>query len=69
MPHNSAVIQVALGEAGLVEAASGAKQWIDFSSIDRATIVNAAEELAKKGWKCLDASAGGVEPLVDLGTG
>ena len=58
LPHNAAVKTVALGKGGLIEATSGAKTWIDFSSIDKATIVAANDELLKKGWKLLDASAG-----------
>ena len=38
LPHNSAVTAVAQGEGGLCDAASGAKVWIDFSSIDKKTI-------------------------------
>ena len=47
LPHNGAVTAVGLGKGGLIEATSGAKTWIDFSSIDKATIVGAADALAK----------------------
>ena len=67
LPHNAAVKTVALGKGGLIEATSGAKTWIDFSSIDKATIVAANDELLKKGWKLLDASAGGVEEVAAAG--
>jgi 2-hydroxy-3-oxopropionate reductase len=61
LPYNEAVREVGLGEGGLHEAEKGAKVWIDFSSIDKKTILEANRELEKKGWKVLDASAGGVE--------
>lgn len=61
LPYNEAVREVGLGKGGLYEAEKGAKVWIDFSSIDKKTIVEANRELEKKGWKVLDASAGGVE--------
>ena len=67
LPNNDAVKTVALGKGGLIEAASGAKQWIDFSSIDKATIVAANAELSRKGWTLLDASAGGVEEVAAAG--
>ncbi|MBM3607474.1 MAG: NAD(P)-dependent oxidoreductase [Alphaproteobacteria bacterium] len=67
LPHNDAVRAVALGKDGLGDAASGARVWIDFSSIDKATIVQAAGELAAKGWKVADASAGGVEEVAAAG--
>ena len=47
LPHNDAVRAVGLGRNGLAEATSGAKEWIDFSSIDKATIVEVGGELAK----------------------
>src|ERR1700742_1960181 len=50
LPHNDAVKAVALGKGGLAEASKGAKVWIDFSSIDKATIVGVNDELSKKGW-------------------
>ncbi|MBM2806702.1 MAG: hypothetical protein HW419_4595 [Deltaproteobacteria bacterium] len=58
LPYNQAVHAVGLGKAGLHEAASGAKLWIDFSSIDKKTIVGVNAELAKKDWTILDGSAG-----------
>jgi 3-hydroxyisobutyrate dehydrogenase len=54
LPHNDAVRAVGIGKGGLNEATSGAKAWIDFSSIDKATIV-------------ADASAGGVEEVAAAG--
>lgn len=67
LPHNDAVKAVALGAGGLVEARSGARTWIDFSSIDKRTIVDAAGELTPKGWTVADASAGGVEEVAAAG--
>ncbi len=67
LPYNGAVTAVATGKGGLVEATKGAKLWIDFSSIDKATIVAASQELAKTGWTLLDASAGGVEEVAAAG--
>jgi 3-hydroxyisobutyrate dehydrogenase-like beta-hydroxyacid dehydrogenase len=67
LPHNDAVTAVALGKGGLIEATGGAKVWIDFSSIDKKTIVGASAELAKKGWTIVDASAGGVEEVAAAG--
>ncbi len=67
LPNNYAVQAVGLGKGGLVEATSGAKEWIDFSSIDKATIVAVGGELAKKGWTIADASAGGVEEVAAAG--
>jgi 3-hydroxyisobutyrate dehydrogenase-like beta-hydroxyacid dehydrogenase len=58
---------VALGKGGLIEATSGAKTWIDFSSIDKDTIVKATVELTAKGWHIADASAGGVEEVAAAG--
>jgi 3-hydroxyisobutyrate dehydrogenase-like beta-hydroxyacid dehydrogenase len=67
LPHNDAVKAVALGKGGLAEATSGAKVWIDFSSIDKETIVSVSGELNKKGWTVVDASAGGVEEVAAAG--
>lgn len=67
LPHNDAVKAVALGKGGLAEAAAGAKVWIDFSSIDKETIVGVSGELGKKGWTVVDASAGGVEEVAAAG--
>jgi 2-hydroxy-3-oxopropionate reductase len=67
LPHNDAVRAVGIGKGGLNEATSGAKAWIDFSSIDKATIVGVSDELAKSGWTVADASAGGVEEVAAAG--
>jgi len=68
LPYNEAVRAVGLGGGGLHEAASGAKLWVDFSSIDKKTIVGVNTELQKKGWTVLDGSAGGVEEAAAAGT-
>jgi 2-hydroxy-3-oxopropionate reductase len=67
LPNNDAVRAVGLGKGGLAEATNGAKEWIDFSSIDKETIVDVAGELAKKGWTVVDAGAGGVEEVAAAG--
>lgn len=67
LPYNEAVLEVGLGKGGLHEAASGARLWIDFSSIDKKTIATADRELQGKGWKLLDGSAGGVEEQAAAG--
>jgi 2-hydroxy-3-oxopropionate reductase len=67
LPNNDAVRAVGLGKGGLAEATTGAKTWIDFSSIDKETIVGAASELTKKGWTVVDAGAGGVEEVAAAG--
>ena len=68
LPYNEAVKAVGLGAGGLHEATSGAKLWVDFSSIDKKTIVAVDAELQKKGWTVLDGSAGGVEEAAAAGT-
>src|SRR5580693_2975985 len=67
LPNNDAVRAVGLGKGGLVEATTGTKVWIDFSSIDKETIVSVSGELDKKGWTVVDASAGGVEEVAAAG--
>ena len=68
LPYNEAVKEVGLGKGGLHEAGGGARLWIDFSSIDKKTIVGVNDGLQAKGWKILDASAGGVEEAAAAGT-
>src|SRR3954454_19605262 len=67
LPNNDAVRAVGLGKGGLAEASTGTKVWIDFSSIDKETIVGVSGELDKKGWTVVDASAGGVEEVAAAG--
>jgi 3-hydroxyisobutyrate dehydrogenase-like beta-hydroxyacid dehydrogenase len=67
LPNNDATTAVGLGAGGLVEATSGAKLWIEFSSIDKETIVKASNELAKSGWTVVDVGTGGVEEVAAAG--
>jgi 3-hydroxyisobutyrate dehydrogenase-like beta-hydroxyacid dehydrogenase len=67
LPYNEAVREVGLGHGGLHEAAGGARLWVDISSIDKKTILGVNGELQKKGWRILDASAGGVEEQAAAG--
>jgi 3-hydroxyisobutyrate dehydrogenase-like beta-hydroxyacid dehydrogenase len=68
LPYNEAVRAVGLEKGGLHEASGGAKLWIDFSSIDKKTILAVNSELVKKSWTILDGSAGGVEEAAAAGT-
>ena len=68
LPYNEAVNTVGLGKGGLHEARGGARLWVDFSSIDKKTIVGVNDELKKHGWTLLDGSAGGVEEAAAAGT-
>ena len=68
LPYNEAVRAVGLGKGGLHEATKGTKLWIDFSSIDKKTIVGVSNQLSAKGWTVLDGSAGGVEEAAAAGT-
>jgi 2-hydroxy-3-oxopropionate reductase len=68
LPYNEAVRAVGLGKGGLHEAAQGAKLWVDFSSIDKKTILGVDTALQNKGWTILDGSAGGVEEAAAAGT-
>ena len=67
LPNNDAVKAVGLGKGGLAESTTGAKTWIDFSSIDKETIVSVSDELGKSGWTVADAGAGGVEEVAAAG--
>ena len=68
LPYNEAVRAVGLGGGGLHGATAGARLWVDFSSIDKKTILGVNAELQKKGWTVLDGSAGGVEEAAAAGT-
>lgn len=61
LPYSAAVRDVALGSGGLCQAAGGARTWVDFSSIDKQTVVEVSEALESHGWTLLDASVSGVE--------
>ncbi|MBI1892980.1 MAG: NAD(P)-binding domain-containing protein, partial [Candidatus Rokubacteria bacterium] len=49
LPVNEAVHAVAAGPGGLTETLAGARVWIDFSSVDRNTILRAEAALRPKG--------------------
>ncbi|MGD1154243.1 MAG: NAD(P)-binding domain-containing protein [Terriglobia bacterium] len=55
------VEQVALGPAGIIEAARAGLTYIDMSTIAPATAIKVATELDKKGVGCLDAPVSGGE--------
>ncbi len=61
LPDGAAVRDVGLGAGGLRDAAGGARTWVDFSSIDKKTVVELDEGLKAHGWQLLDASVSGVE--------
>lgn len=61
LPYGAAVKEVALGGQGLVQAGTGARVWIDFSSIDKNTVLDVAEAMRGRGWQLADASVAGVE--------
>ena len=67
LPNNEAVEAVGLGKGGLCEATTGARIWIDFSSIDKETILGVNDPLVTQGWTLVDASAGGVEEVAAAG--
>ncbi len=61
LPFGATVREVGLGKNGLVEAASGARIWIDLSSVEQQAIMEVDKGLKSKGWTVVDASVGGVE--------
>ncbi len=61
LPYNEAVSEVGTGRGGLHEASGGARIWVDFSSTNKMTIVDAGKKLTAKGWTMLDGSVAGVE--------
>jgi 2-hydroxy-3-oxopropionate reductase len=61
VPDSPDVEQVALGPAGIVEAARAGLVYVDMSSIAPATAIKVATELEKKGVDCLDAPVSGGE--------
>ncbi len=68
LPFGAAVREVGLGDGGLREAAGGARTWVDFSSIDKKTVVEVNEGLRGHGWQLLDASVSGVEEAAAAAT-
>lgn len=67
LPFGEAVREVGLGKSGLVEAASGARIWIDLSSVEQQAIIEVEKSLRAKGWTVIDASVGGVEEYAAAG--
>lgn len=67
LPFGSAVREVGLGKNGLLEAASGARVWIDLSSVEEQAVREVDKTLKPKGWTVIDASVGGVEEFARAG--
>ena len=67
LPTGQSVVDVAVGTGGLIDAAAG-KVWIDFSSIDKQSVLAINERLEPAGWSLLDASVNGVEEEAAAGT-
>jgi len=61
VPDSPDVEKVALGEDGIIEAAREGHVYIDMSTIAPGVAVKVAEELGKKGVRCLDAPVSGGE--------
>ena len=68
LPTPSSVMEVALGTDGLIHARHGARVWIDFSSIDKTSVLTMNEQLSPSGWQLMDASVNGVEEEAAAGT-
>jgi len=68
LPTAASVLEIALGEGGLVYAEHGGRVWIDFSSIDKQTVLTMNDQLGGRGWQLLDASVNGVEEEAAAGT-
>lgn len=67
LPVGEAVREVGLGRDGFIEAASGARIWIDLSSIEQEVIVDVDKVLKTRGWTVIDASVQGVEEHAAIG--
>lgn len=61
VPDSPDVEKVALAENGIIEAARDGLIYIDMSTIAPGTAIKVAEELGKKGVRCLDAPVSGGE--------
>lgn len=68
LPTGPSVVQVAVGQGGLIEARTGGRVWIDFSSIDKNSVLDMRDQLTPTGWKLIDASVNGVEEEAAAGT-
>jgi 2-hydroxy-3-oxopropionate reductase len=67
LPYSAALKEVALGSDGLCEAHEGARVWIDFSSIDKKTVLELDDVMRGRGWQLADASVSGVEEQAAAG--
>lgn len=61
VPDSPDVEKVALGQEGIIEAARQGLIYADMSTIAPATAMHVAEELGKKGVRCVDAPVSGGE--------
>jgi 2-hydroxy-3-oxopropionate reductase len=61
VPDSPDVEKVALGKDGIIESAREGLIYIDMSTIAPTTAIRVAEELGKKGVRCLDAPVSGGE--------
>jgi 2-hydroxy-3-oxopropionate reductase len=61
VPDSPDVEKLALGEGGIVEAARAGLIYVDMSTIAPGVAIRVAEELGKKGVRCLDAPVSGGE--------
>lgn len=68
LPTADSVVEVAVGARGLIEAGQGGGVWIDFSSIDKQSVLDMGDQLAAHDWQTLDASVNGVEEEAAAGT-
>ena len=68
LPTAPSVIEVAIGPGGLIEASGEGRVWIDFSSIDKNSVLELHRSLGAGGWRIMDASVNGVEEEAAAGT-
>jgi 3-hydroxyisobutyrate dehydrogenase-like beta-hydroxyacid dehydrogenase len=68
LPTPESVVEVAHGSDGLGRVDGAGKTWIDFSSIDKMSVLEIDAELSGAGWTLMDASVNGVEEEAAAGT-
>ncbi len=68
LPTPPSVVEVATGPGGLIEASGGGHVWVDFSSIDKSSVLELNRSLGARGWRMMDASVNGVEEEAAAGT-
>ena len=68
LPTAPSVVEVATGPGGLVEASGEGRVWIDFSSIDKNSVLELHRSLGAGGWRIMDALVDGVEEEAAAGT-